>query len=69
MIFRPKRGYFGAEKNVCPIETSIYILFLIDFLISVDEQRQVDIFRQKKIAIWGLILFSIDLTLDTCGLT
>ena len=54
MIFRPKRGYFGAEKKCLPLETSIYILFLIDLLIPVDEQRQVDIFRRRNFLIWSI---------------
>ena len=29
--FRPKWGYFGAEKNVCPPETRIQILYLTNF--------------------------------------
>ena len=53
VIFRPKYGYFGAEKNVCPPETSIYILFLTVLLIPVDGQRQVDIFRHRNFVIWS----------------
>ena len=67
----------GLKKNVCPPETSIYILFLTVLLIPEDGQRQVDIFRHGNFAIRsigtqvipvlvknfrGLISFSIDLT-------
>ena len=44
----------GLKKNVCPHETSIHILFLIDLLIPVDGQRQVDISRQRNFAIWSI---------------
>ena len=54
MIFGQNSGILGLKKNVCPLETSIYILFLIDLLIPVDEQRQVDIFRQRNFAIWSI---------------
>ena len=43
MIFRLKWGYFGSEKNVCPLETSIQILSLTDLLIPADGQIKVDI--------------------------
>ena len=54
MIFRLKWGYFGAKKNVCPLETSIQILFLTDLLIPADGQIKVDIFRHRNFAIWSM---------------
>ena len=44
----------GLKKNVCPPETSIYILFLTVLLIPVDGQRQVDIFRHRNFVIWSI---------------
>ena len=55
VILWPKRGYFGAEINVCPLETSIQILFLTDLLIPADGQIKVDIFRHRNFAIWSII--------------
>ena len=54
MIFWPKKGYFGAEKKVCPLETDILILFLTDLLIPADRQMQVDTFRQRNFVIWSI---------------
>ena len=54
MIFRPRKGYFGAEKNVCPLETCIQILFLTYLFIPADGQIQVDISRHRNFAIWFL---------------
>ena len=54
VIFRLKLGYFGAEKNVCPLENSIQILSLTDLLIPADGQMKVDTFRHKDFAIWSM---------------
>ena len=54
MIFRLKWGYFGAEKNVCPLETSIQILFLTDLIIPADGQIKLDIFRHRNFALWSM---------------
>ena len=54
MIFRLKWGDFGANKNVCPPETSIQILFLTDLLIPADGQIKLDIFRHRHFAIWSI---------------
>ena len=54
MIFRLKLGYFGAEENVCHLETNIQILSLTDLLIPADGQMNVDIFRHKDFAIWSM---------------
>ena len=54
MIFRLKWGIFGAEKKVCPLETSIKYLFLTDLLIPADGQIQVLISRHRNFAIWTI---------------
>ena len=54
MIFRLKLGYFGAEENVCHLETNIQILSLTDLLIPADGQIKVDIFRHKHFSIWSM---------------
>ena len=54
MIFRLKWGYFGAEKNVLPLNISIQILSLTDLLIPADGQIKVDIFRHTNFAIWSM---------------
>ena len=54
MFFRLKWGYFGSEKNVCPLETSIQILSLTDLLIPADGQIKVDIFRSRNFTIWSM---------------
>ena len=43
-----------AEKNVCPLESTIESLFLTDLLIPADGQRQVDIFSTRNFAICSI---------------
>ena len=50
----PKWGYFGAKKKVCPLETSIQILFMTDLLIQADGQIKLYIFRHRNFAIWSI---------------
>ena len=47
-------GVFWSKKNVCPLETSIQILFLTDLLIPADGQIKVDIFRHRNFAILSI---------------
>ena len=47
-------GILEPKKNVCPLETSIQILFLTDLLIPADGQIKVDILRHRNFAIWSM---------------
>ena len=47
-------GILGAEKKVCPLETSIRNLFLTDLLIPADGQMQVLISRHRNFPIWSM---------------
>ena len=54
MIFGQNGGILEPKKNVCPLETSIQILFWTDLLIPADGQIKVDIFGHRNFAIWSI---------------
>ena len=62
----PKWGYFGAKKKVCPLETSIQILFMTDLLIQADGQIKVDIFRHRNFVIWSIGTKVIEFLVKKC---
>ena len=56
----------GPKKNVCPPETSIYILFLTVLLIPEDGQRQVDKLRHRNFAIWSIGTQAMPVLVKNC---